>query len=64
MKYVFVIPDFIAQFYFCSHTGEGFTLTTRIEDALTSSDAESAVMEIERLKRQSGHLVQARKVLM
>jgi hypothetical protein len=64
MKYVFVIPTFLAEFYFCDHNGQGFKLTSRIEDALTSSDPESATREVERLKLQSGYAVHARAVLM
>ena len=63
MKYVFVIPQFLAEFYFCNHDGQGFKLTSRIEDALTSSDPESATREAARLQLQSGYAVHTRQVL-
>ena len=62
MKYIFFMPDFLAKFHFCNHNGEGFSLGTRLEDALVSADADSAAIEIERLTRKSGRLVEAREV--
>ncbi len=62
MKYVFGSPQIIAEFYFCPYIGEGFRLSNRLEDALVSTDPESAKEIAERLKRQSGFLVQARQV--
>ncbi len=62
MKYVFVCSEFIIQLYFCFHDGEGFTLSNRIEDALVSSDVESAAREVKSLRKQSGFVVQVRSV--
>ncbi len=63
MKYVFISPQIIGEFYFCSYTGEGFRLSNRLEDALVFTDPESAQKEAERLKKQSGYLVQPKKIV-
>jgi hypothetical protein len=62
MKYVFVSPQIVGELYFCPYTGEGFRLSNRLEDALVTTDPENAEREAERLKKQSGFLVQAKKV--
>ncbi len=63
MKYVFICPQFIVDLYFCLHEGEGFKLSRQVEDAIVCTCPESAVKEVERLKRQSGFPVIARACL-
>ncbi|MDR3713733.1 MAG: hypothetical protein P4L51_13010 [Puia sp.] len=55
MQYFYLATsDLITLLYFCEHTDAGFKLSTSVSDARIVEGREKALLEAERLQKESG----------